>query len=86
MTALLEASFVRVQGQHDRIYVHRGDGSEVSWTFPSAGHFLPHDLFHLVAEGAFGLRHGFWGRVGDGIDPARINDEANRSTSSPRAP
>ncbi|AKT41912.1 hypothetical protein [Chondromyces crocatus] len=80
----LRASFVRIQGQRGRIYVHRSDGSEVSWVFPSAGAFLPHDLFHLVAEGAFGLRAGFWGRVDGGADPARINDEANRMSGPER--
>jgi hypothetical protein len=78
MGGLLQASFVRVPGQRDRIYVHRSDGSEVSWLFPSYGDGLPHDLVHLVVESAFGLRQGFWGRVDAGIDPGRISDEANR--------
>ena len=79
MERLLRASFVRVRGQRDRIYVHRSDGSEVSWVFPSYGDGLPHDLVHLVVESAFGLKSGFWGRVNAGVDPARVNDEANRA-------
>src|SRR5262249_37159052 len=74
----MEVSFVRVRGQRDRIYVHRTDGSEVSWGFPTYGDELPHDLIHLVVEAAFGVRRGFWGRVDAGADPARVNDEANR--------
>jgi hypothetical protein len=74
----MDVSFVRVRGERDRFYVHRGDGSEVSWVFPTYGDGLPHDLVHLVVESAFGLRKGFWGRVDAGADPARINDEANR--------
>jgi len=76
--AILSASFVRVRGERDRIYVHRSNGTEVSWVFPTYGDGLPHDLVHLVAESAFGLKNGFWGRVDAGVDPARINDEANR--------
>jgi len=76
MAGNLVASFVRVRGQRDRIYVHRSDGSEVSWVFPTYGEGLPHDLVHLVVEAAFGLRTGFWGRVDAGVDPARVNDEA----------
>src|SRR5262245_30283848 len=74
----MEVSFVRVRGQRDRIYVRRTDGSEVSWVFPTYGEELPHDLIHLVVEAAFGVRQGFWGRVDAGVDPARVNDEANR--------
>jgi hypothetical protein len=74
----MEISFVRVRGQRDRIYVRRTDGSEVSWVFPTYGDELPHDLVHLVVEAAFGVSGGFWGRVDAGIDPARINDEADR--------
>jgi hypothetical protein len=74
----MDVSFVRVRGQRDRIYVRRTDGSEVSWVFPTYGDELPHDLVHLVVEAAFGVRQGFWGRVDAGVDPARVNDEANR--------
>src|SRR5215470_13391580 len=74
----MEVSFVRSQGQRDRIYVRRTNGTEVSWVFPTFGNYIPHDLVHLVVEAAFGLRQGFWGRVDAGVDPARINAEANR--------
>ena len=76
----LEVTFVRVRGQRDRIYVHRPDGSELSWVFPSHGDGLPHDLVHLVVESAFGIRRGFFGLVAEGIDPVRVNAEANRLT------
>ena len=74
----MEVSFVRTQGQRDRIYVKRSNGTEVSWVFPTFGNYIPHDLVHLVVEAAFGLCNGFWGRVDAGIDVARINADANR--------
>jgi hypothetical protein len=74
---VLRATFVRTLGQPDRVYVVRPDGSEVSWTFPTYGDALPHDLVHLVVESAAGLRDGFWGRVARGIDPARVNAMAD---------
>ena len=74
----MEISFVRTQGQHDRVYVRRTNGTEVSWSFPTFGSYIPHDLVHLVVEAAFGLRQGFWGRVDAGVDVARINADANR--------
>jgi hypothetical protein len=75
---MLRATFVRTVGQPDRIYVTRSDGSEVSWSFPTYGEGLPHDLVHLVVESAFDVAGGFWGRVDDGADPQAINAEANR--------
>src|SRR5262249_5593576 len=74
----MEIAFVRTQGQADRMYVRRTDGTEVSWSFPTFGNYIPHDLVHLVVESAFGLKNGFWGRVDAGVDVARINAEANR--------
>lgn len=74
----MELRFVRTQGQKDRVYVRRTDGSETSWAFPTYGDMVPHDLVHLVVEAAFGLHSGFWGRVDAGVDVARINAEANR--------
>lgn len=75
---MLQASFVRVVGERDRIYVTRSDGSTVSWVFTSYGEELPHDLVHLVVESAFGVAAGFWGRVDAGADPGAITREANR--------
>ena len=76
--AFLRATFLRTEGQRDRIYVKRSDGSEVSWAFPTYGEGLPHDLVHLVVETVFDLSKGFWGRVDRGADPGRISEEANR--------
>ena len=70
--------FVRISGEPDRIYVKRSDGSETQWTFPTFGNEIPHDMMHLIVETKFGLRRGFWGRVDDGVDPARINQMSNR--------
>jgi hypothetical protein len=70
--------FVRIAGEPDRIYVKRSDGSDASWSFPTFGSEIPHDMVHLVVESMFGIRNGFWGRVDAGVDPARINEEANR--------
>ena len=74
----LRARFVRTVGERDRVYVRRSDGSETSWEFASYGEGLPHDLVHLVVERDFGVRRGFWGRVNQGVSPARITEEANR--------
>jgi hypothetical protein len=74
----VEVTFVRTQGQPDRIYVRRSSGDEAWWSFPSYGDGLPHDLVHLLVEAAFGLRRGLWGLVDAGADKARINAEANR--------
>ena len=70
--------FVRTVGAPDRVYVRRSDGSETSWSFPTYGDAIPHDMVHLVAEEEFEIADGFWGRVDRGVDPARINAEANR--------
>jgi len=77
--AVLKATFVRTAGERDWIYVTRSDGSEVSWSFPTYGDGLPHDLVHLVVEACCGLRSGFWGRVDAGADPRLINAAANRA-------
>jgi hypothetical protein len=74
----LKATFLRSEGERDRIYVTRSDGSEVGWAFPTYGAGLPHDLVHLVVETVFSLSRGFWGKVDEGADPGRISDEANR--------
>jgi hypothetical protein len=74
----MEISFVRTQGSPDRIYVHRADGSEVSWSFPTYGDELPHDLVHVVVEAAFGVRDGIWARVDAGADLGRSNAQANK--------
>lgn len=74
----VQITFVRHPDAPDRIYVVRDDGTEVSWSFPSFGEGLPHDLVHLLLERRFGLRQGFWGRVAAGVDVARINAAANR--------
>jgi hypothetical protein len=76
----LRATFVREAGAPDRVYVVRPDGSRVSWSFPTYGDALPHDLVHLVVESAAGLRDGFWGRVARGVDPARVNQLADGAT------
>jgi len=76
---MMELSFVRTAGRHDRIYVRRSDGTETSWSFPGYGDELPHDLIHLVAESTFGVKDGFWSRVDAGAEVARINEQANRT-------
>ena len=73
----MELRLVRTPGQHDRAYVRLDDGQTRSWTFPSYGAMLPHDLVHLLVEVGFGIEDGFWGRVAAGLDPAKINAEAN---------
>jgi hypothetical protein len=73
----VDLRLVRTPGQHDRAYVRLDDGQPRSWTFPSYGAMLPHDLVHLIVEVSFGIEDGFWGRVAAGLDPAKINAEAN---------
>jgi hypothetical protein len=75
----MQISFVRTVGEPDRVYVRRSDGSETSWSFPTYGDELPHDLVHLVVEAVFEIQGGFWDRVDAGVDVSRINREANRA-------
>jgi hypothetical protein len=75
----VEVTFVRTVGAPDRMYVRRGDGSEVSWSFPTYGDELPHDLVHLVVEAAFGVRDGIWAAIDEGVDMGRANAQANRA-------
>ena len=75
LDSLITAVNVHIEGSAT---VQFDDGSEVSWSFPSYGDGLPHDLVHLVLERRFGLRQGFWGRVAAGVDPSRINAMATR--------
>jgi hypothetical protein len=72
----LTVTFVRHRGRRDRIYVERPDGSQLSWTFPTYGDRLPHDLGHLVVERALGIDDGFWGLVADGADVALVHNVA----------
>src|SRR5678816_2525104 len=74
----MRIAFVRTAGKPDRVYVKRTSGTEVSWSFPTFGNDLPHDLVHLVVEAMFGVHQGFWARVDAGVDVARINAMANR--------
>ena len=53
----------------DRVYVTRGDGSEVSFRIWPSVAGPPHDLAHLVVEAALGLDLGFWGLVAAGGSP-----------------
>jgi len=73
----MQVTFVRTRGQRDRIHVHRDDGGEVGWEFPTYGHMLPHDLVHLVVEAGLGL-DGIWARVAAGADLGRMMQQANR--------
>jgi hypothetical protein len=75
----VEVSFVRTVGAADRIYVRRSGGGEASWSFPTYGDVLPHDLVHLVVESAFGVRDGIWAAIDAGVDPARANAMATRA-------
>jgi hypothetical protein len=74
----VRVTFVRTLGKHDRVYVKRTNGSESSWSFPSYGDALPHDLVHLVCEIELGVRDGIYGRVAAGADLREINQKANR--------
>lgn len=74
----MEVVFVRTGGPRDRFHVRRPDGSEASWTFPSYGDALPHDLVHFVCERELGVNDGIFGAIAAGADLERINARANR--------
>jgi hypothetical protein len=74
----MKVSFVRSVGSADRIYVRRSDGSGASWSFPTYGDELPHDLVHLVVEAGFGVPGAIWAAVDAGLDLGRANARANR--------
>lgn len=72
----MDVAIARKPGERDRIYVHRDDGTEVAWQFPTYGDLLAHDLVHFVVEQELGLTDGFWGLVQGGAHVALVNDEA----------
>lgn len=58
--------------REDRIAITRGDGSTAGFTFPRKGP-VPHDAFHYFVERELGMVRGFWGLVGQGMDPAEVS-------------
>jgi hypothetical protein len=74
----MQITAVRGTEARDRVYARRDDGSEVSWSWPSYGTALAHDLVHWVVESDAGLEHGLWGMVAAGVDPTRVNKAAER--------
>lgn len=74
----MEVAFVRTGHRRDRFHVTRDDGSEASWSFPSYGDALPHDLVHFVCERELGVRDGLFGAIARGADLERLNAKANR--------
>jgi hypothetical protein len=80
----MQLTAVRGSEARDRVYVHRDDGSEVSWSWPSYGHSLAHDLVHWVVESEMGLDEGFWGLVADGVDPTKVTKAAERIATGVR--
>lgn len=84
------AIFTRPTLGPDRVEARRADGSVASWTCPTYGGSLPHDLVHVMVEAGFELRRGLWGLVEGGLDPAlanqRVRDGMSQSTSSRFAP
>ena len=77
----MEIAAVRTGGPRDRVYVTRDDGTQVFWDWSSYGESLPHDLVHYLVEIEFELTDGFWGLVGAGVDPTRVNKAADRIAS-----
>ena len=72
----MRVSFVRGE-RRDRIYVLRDDGSEASWSFPSYGAGMPHDLRHFAVESALPLPDGIFGHIARGADLEALNRAAN---------
>lgn len=68
---MLEIAFVHTGEPHDRIHVHRADGSEAAWRWGAGG--PPHDLVHWAVEDGLGLERGFWGLVDAGADFGFVN-------------
>lgn len=56
---------------HDRIVIHRADGSVAETTFPKKGP-VPHDAVHWFVERELGLERGFWGLVAQGRHPETL--------------
>jgi hypothetical protein len=80
----MQLTAVRGSEERDRVYVHRDDGTEVSWSWPSYGRSLAHDLVHWVVESEMSLDEGLWGLVADGVDPSRVNKAAERIATGVR--
>jgi hypothetical protein len=80
----MQLTAVRGTEGRDRVYVTRPDGTEASWSWPSYGRALAHDLVHWVVESEMGLDHAFWGMVADGVDPTRVNKAAERIATGVR--
>jgi hypothetical protein len=55
----------------DRIEASLASGTRIAFETPCKGP-IPHDAVHLFVETRFGIRRGFWGLVGEGMTPDRI--------------
>lgn len=71
---LARADFDRIREGCDRIMATRRDGSTTSWTCPTYGGTIPHDLVHLVVESVFELRLGLWGSIAGGLDMEGVRE------------
>jgi hypothetical protein len=58
----------RIRAGCDRVTLTRADGTAVTWTCPTYGGTIPHDLVHLVVESLFELEMGLWGCLASGLD------------------
>lgn len=66
--SLARATFHRVTERRDEVAVVRADGSATSWSCPTYGGTIPHDLVHVIVETVFGLERGLWGCILGGLD------------------
>ena len=80
----MQLTAVKGDEGRDRVYVQLDDGTEVSWSWPSYGRSLAHDLAHWVVESELGLDEGLWGLVASGVDPSRVNKAAERIATGVR--
>lgn len=81
----MRATFTRPAHGPDRVDARRADGSVTSWTCPSYGGSLPHDLVHVIVESVFELRSGLWGLVNSGLEPAAANQRVREGMRRSRA-
>lgn len=73
---LVRVRFDRIRESCDRITIERRDGSSTTWTCPTYGGTIPHDLVHLVVETVFDLDGGLWGTLASGSDMAGVRARA----------
>ena len=66
---------IKKGSKSDTIEIERHGAAPLRFDFPKKGP-VPHDVVHLIVEGALGMTRGFWGMVAEGVDPAEVQEIA----------